>query len=588
MGRFPMCPDCNREYHDIENRRYHAQPDACPVCVPHPFFLDGEGRPVSGDPIETARTWLKAGKILAVKGLGGVHLACRADDPALVLKLRRRKERDEKPFALMCRDAPQAAKLCYVNEQERRALESPAAPIVLLKKRPDCPENLSETGELGILLPYTPVHHLLLREVSPLVMTSMNRSDRPVVCRTEDEGWKELADGLLKHDREIVNRCDDSLLRLFRGEPLFFRRSRGYAPATVALHRDCTGVLALGAEQKGGFAFVRGREAFLSQHIGDLKDYETEEFYVHQIDRFQHAFDLPVRLLVCDLHPDYRSTAYARERSRREGLPLIQAQHHHAHMASCMADNGLQGQCIGLVWDGTGYGTDATIWGAECLAGDYAGVKRLGSIQPIPLPGGDRCALEIGRTAHGLLTLAKRQQESRHPQGAMLSRMIASGTNAPRSSGMGRLFDGVYALLTGRERVSYEGQGAVLLEAMAAQDVKGGYPLSFFRRGDCLTLDTGALVNALLEDGRENPVRAARFMNTLSALALAHAEYARQCTGLNRVVLSGGVFHNDYLLSRTVDTLTQGGFVPYVHRRVSPGDQGIPLGQVLIGAAQGG
>lgn len=582
MGVFPMCPACQQEYRDIADRRYHAQPNCCPACGPGLRFLtpSGEG---AGDPVDAACALLEQGGIVAVKGLGGYHLACRWDLPETLALLRRRKQRDERPFALMARDTAAAGTLCRISREEARWLESPAAPIVLLEKRPDCPPGLSETGELGVMLAYTPLHHLLMERFPLLVMTSMNRSDQP--CQITSRGWQALADGLLDHDRAIVNRCDDSLLRLREGRPLFFRRSRGYAPAPLELDRDVSGILALGAEEKGSFALGRGRSAFLSQHLGDLKDFDTEQFYTGQIARFQDLFGVEVRTLVCDLHPDYRSSAYALQRQAEEGLALLRVQHHHAHLAACMADNGLTGTCIGLIWDGTGLGTDGTIWGSECLAGGREGFSRLGTIAPIPLPGGDRCIREIGRTAHSLRMLAGAEADS--PQARLLGEMVRQGLNSPLSSGMGRLLDGVYSLLTGRDRITYPGQGAVLLEAMAAEGVSGGYPLPLEQREDLLRLDTGALIRALLADREEPARRAARVWNTLVRFGVAQARYARKRTGLNRVVLSGGVFQNRYLLPRLRDGLEAAGFQVYTHRRVSPNDQGIALGQLWIAGKQG-
>ncbi|MCD8383721.1 MAG: carbamoyltransferase HypF [Clostridiales bacterium] len=588
MAKFTMCPDCEAEYGDIRSRRYHAQPNCCPDCGPAlTFSLPGEA-PSTDDPIGQATALLQAGKIVAIKGLGGFHLACRCDLPETVAELRRRKRRDERPFALMCRDVAAAEQFCHVSPQEAARLTSPRAPIVLLRKQPDVPSGLSETAELGVMLPYTPIHHLLMEQFDTLVMTSMNVSDLPTLCEL-DEGSETLADGILSHDRDIVNRCDDSLLRVFRGTDLFFRRSRGYAPEPVRLPYDCTGILACGAEQKGGFALSRGQYAFLSQHIGDLKNYETYDFYRQQISRFESRFGVAVNRLVCDLHPDYLSTEYARERSCREGLPLTLVQHHHAHMAACMADNGLEGPCIGLIWDGTGYGTDGTIWGAECLTGDYTGFQRRGTIRPISLPGGDVCTTEIGRVAFSLLWDAGllSGQEADRP----LARMLEANVNCPRATSMGRLFDGVYSLLFGRETVTYDGQGAVLLEANAAEDETGAYPLSCYRMDGLTVWDTRPLVTALLEElqaGTAPERLAARFMNTLVSLAVAHCRAAREETGLERVVLSGGVFQNSYLLPRVVDALTADGFRPYYHTCVSPNDQGIALGQTLIAAKGGG
>lgn len=591
MRPFPMCPDCQGEYDSILSRRYHAQPNCCPNCGPELIFsASAEAPACSGEEaLASARELLRQGRIVAIKGLGGYHLASRPDLPETVAELRRRKQRDERPFALMCRNIEAVKRLCLVSPEEEARLTSPRAPIVLLRKRPDCPAGLSETRELGIMLPYTPIHHLLMEDFDVLVMTSMNVSDRPVICTLDDARGRALADGILTHNRAIVNRCDDSLLRVFRGKDCFFRRSRGYAPEPVHLPWDCSGILACGAEQKGSFSLSRRQYAFLSQHIGDLKDFETFRFYQEQIGRFEERFGVEVNRLVCDLHPDYLSTEYAQERSRREGLSLVQVQHHHAHMAACMADNGLERPCIGLIWDGTGYGTDGTIWGAECLTGDYTGFQRRGTIRPIPLPGGDKCATEIGRIAYSLLWDAGLLDQERQAQ--PLHQLLRTGLNCPRATSMGRLFDGVYALLSGRRAVTYDGQGAVLLEAMASEEETGTWPLAFYPADGLTVLDTRLLVSALLADqavGIAPDILAARFLNSLTELALAHCEAARRETGLTQVVLSGGVFQNGYLLPRIVDRLAGAGFIPYYHSRVSPNDQGIALGQTLIASKGGG
>ena len=588
MGRFPMCPDCEREYHDIENRRYHAQPDACPVCGPRVRLLDGAGKAVPGDAIETARDWLKAGKILAIKGLGGMHLACRADDPALVRELRRRKERDEKPFALMCRDAEAAKALCQVSKEERAVLESFHKPIVLLKKREPGADALSENGFLGVMLPYTPLHVLLFGEdLDALVMTSANLSDTPIVYRNEEalERLRGIADGFLLHDRDIQTRCDDSLCWVLDGKEYFARRSRGYVPFPVAVPGSRGGILACGAEQKASFCLSRGEYLFSSQHIGDLKNAETLEHYEQQIAHFERLFDTKPSLLVCDRHPDYLSTAYAMERGERERIPVLQVQHHHAHMAACMADNGLTGRCIGLIWDGVGYGDDGTSWGGECLIGDFGGYERFGSLRPIPLIGGDRAVKEIGRIGFALLRHSGCPTEDSE-NADFYEKMLQSGLNCPLSSGMGRLFDGVAAILGIRETVSYEGQGAVLLEAAATEGEDGRYPVIL--EGSPLRFDWREMVRCLKrerEEGVPLGILAARFMNTLSEMALQMALAASGASGLKDVVLSGGSFQNQYLMRRLPRALAEAGLRPWVHRRVSCNDEGLSLGQVMIGEA---
>ena len=584
MGRFPMCPDCEREYHDIENRRYHAQPDCCPVCGPHVFFLVGEGKAVEGDPIETARAWLKAGKIVAVKGLGGMHLACSCDDPAIVLELRRRKHRDEKPFAVMCRNLEAAGQICRVSEDEARILDSWHKPIVLLKKKEAGLRHLSENGYVGVMLPYTPLHILLMGEdLDMLVMTSANLSDTPIVYQNEEalEKLRGIADGFLLHNRDIQTRCDDSLCWVLGGKEYFARRSRGYVPYPLTLKGGQGGTLACGAEQKASFCLSKGQYAFCSQHIGDLKNMETLAHYEQQIRYFQRLFDIRPERLVCDLHPDYLSTAYAMDRSQREGIPLRQVQHHHAHMAACMADNRLEGPCIGLIWDGTGYGTDGTAWGGECLVGGYEGFTRFGSLRPIPLIGGDRAVKELDRLAFALLRDAG-CDTGEIPAAAAYERMLRAGLNCPLSSGMGRLFDGVAALLGIQHLASYEGQGAVLLEAAATED-SGLYEYEL--TGKPLRFDWRPMIRAIVSDrdrGVEPGRIAARFLNTLIAMGAEQCARAARETGLEDVVLSGGSFQNQIIMGRLPDELRRRGLRPWQHSRVSPNDEGISLGQLAI------
>lgn len=588
MSSFPMCTSCREEYDNILDRRYHAQPDCCPTCGPQLVFCNGQGIPQDGDPIGLAQDLLRAGGILAVKGLGGFHLACTLDDPATIQTLRQRKHRDEKPFALMCASVEAARQICVIRPEEEALLTSPSAPIVLLEKTERTPAFISENGWVGIMLPYTPLHHLLMEGFSSLVMTSANLSDCPVMT-DNSEAFAHLhgiADGFLVHHRDIVNRCDDSLVRVFRGKKYFLRRSRGYAPAPISVSGSVQGILACGAEQKASFALGKGSQVFLSQHIGDLKNAETLTHYEEQIRNFQRLFGTQVRKLVCDLHPDYLSTQYALARAGQEQLPLLQVQHHHAHMVSCMADNGLSSPCIGVIWDGTGYGPDETTWGAEFLVGDAAGYRRLGSIRSILLPGGDLCTREIDRVAHSLLWDAGCAESSplSPERAAFLSRQLNAGLNCPVASSMGRLFDGVYALISGRSAVTYEGQGAVLLEAMATQ-ADAPYPCVYYEENGLFLWDTRPLIQSILEDlaRKTDPaIMAAAFQDTLVELAVAQCRHLREQTGLQDVVLSGGVFQNMYLLPRILDRLASAGFRPYHHTRVSTNDEGISLGQIVI------
>ena len=582
MAPFAMCEACAKEYGDIENRRYHAQPDCCPDCGPRLWFADANGAEIPGDAIALAQALLRRGGILAVKGLGGFHLASTIDEKT-VDKLRVRKHREEKPLAILCPHVQAAKRLCAVSEDEEKQLLSPRRPIVLLAKgRRDALTHLSANADLGVMLPYTPVHELLIEGFDALVLTSANASELPATVSNEEAlaSLAGIADGYLMHDREIESRCDDSLLRVADGEAYFVRRSRGYAPEPIPVNFDASGVLALGAEQKAAFAMGKGRQAFYSQHIGDLKNAETLAHYETQIRRFEDLFGIAPEQLVCDLHPDYLSTRWGKAR----GLPVLSVQHHHAHMAACMADNGLDGSCIGVIWDGTGLGTDNTIWGGEFLAGGYAHAERMGSIRPIPLPGGDAAIRGIGRIADALLFEA-----GLVPQNAVTRMMLERRINCPPSSGMGRLFDGVYALLTGREAVSYEGQGAVLLESLAlgAQEETGCYAAYFYEDGGVRRFDWRGMIGQIMQEqaaGVPGGVIAMRFHNTLIDMAHGQCRSIRKKTGLSRAVLSGGVFLNRILLAGVTKALAADGFDVYRHRRVSTGDEGVALGQLAVAA----
>lgn len=586
MGAFPMCPVCEREYHDIDDRRYHAQPNCCPVCGPRVFFLDGSGRELPGDAIETARRALKAGQIIAVKGLGGMHLACRADDAAITMELRRRKQRDEKPFAVMCRDAAAVRASCELGAEEERVLTGFRRPIVLLKKREGVElRHVSENGYVGVMLPYTPLHYLLFGDdTDMLIMTSANLSDTPIMYKNSEalEKLRGIADGFLLHDRDIQTRCDDSLCWVSDGREYFARRSRGYVPFPVKLEESRSRILACGAEQKASFCLSKEDYIFPSQHIGELKNYETLENYEAQIAHFERLFDIEPRAVACDMHPDYMSTEYAERRAARGGIPLVRVQHHHAHMAACMADNRLAGEVIGLVWDGTGYGTDGTSWGSECLTGGYAGFERRGSIRPIPLIGGDRAVKESFRVAFALLSAAG-CGVSAVESAAALSAQLEAGLNCPLSSGMGRLFDGVAAIVGIKERCSYEGQGAVLLEAAAESGVEARYAVAL--AGEPPRFDWREMIREIARDrAAAIPVGviAAKFMNTLVELGTAQCLAAREMTSLTRVVLSGGSFQNMYIMRRLPARLRNEGFEVYRHSRVAANDEGLSLGQLMI------
>ncbi len=580
MSVFPMCPDCEREYHDISNRRYHAEPTCCPVCGPQVFFRGG-GETLYGDAgIEAARRLLKAGGIVCVKGLGGMHLACL---PERAAELRRRKQRDERPFALMCRNAACAEALCSVSGAEKAALTGFRRPIVLMRKRERglWPE-VSENGYLGVMLPYTPLHVLLLGDdLDALIMTSANLSDRPILYENETALTElaGIADGFLLHDRDIQTRCDDSLLWIADGREYPARRSRGYVPAPVRVAALTERILACGAEQKASFSLSKPGCAFPSQHIGDLKNYETFENYRRQIAHFCRLFGCRPQKIACDLHPDYLSTRHAEELAEELDVPLVRVQHHHAHMAACMADNGLERPVIGVVWDGVGYGPDGTGWGGEFLTGDYRSFRRRGHLRPLPLPGGDVAVREIWRLGYAVSRDAAlyRAYDTRSVAG-----MLARGVNCPLSSGMGRLFDAACSLIGIRDVVTYEGQGAVLLEAAAAEGCEESYGADADENN---VFDWEPLVRSLVQDRRDGaprPLMAARFLNTLVDMASLLVRRIGAETGLRDVVLSGGTFQNMYLLSRLPARLRADGFQVWTHSRVSCNDEGLSLGQLLV------
>ena len=610
MEPFAMCPECASEYRDIEDRRYHAQPDCCPECGPKLYWQEADGTRVYEEPVGAALAALRAGKIIAVKGLGGFHLACRADAPAFSHVLRERKKRDRRPFALMCADVSEVRKICLLSPEEERLITSPARPIVLLKKKEAASFSyISENDRIGIMLPYTPVHFLLLaEEIRTLVMTSANLSDRPIIYKNEEAaaGLAGICDGFLMHDREIETRCDDSVLWPADGG-YFMRRSRGFAPYPITLTAPVPMILACGAEQKATFSLSKKEHVFPSQHIGDLKNIEAYENFREQIAHFEKLFSIRPERIVCDLHPDYLSSVYAAERSAAEGIPLVRVQHHHAHMVSCMADNDLTDPVIGIIWDGTGLGVDGTIWGGEFLAGDAAGYVRHGSIRPVRLPGGDRAVKEIWRTGVSLLAdafaengdpaipeqLIRRIAEDGNvpDQGPdTVRKMLAANVNCPASSGMGRLFDGVSAVLGILQLADYEGEGAILLEAAAEENRSLQYETAFYEDGDGIRrFDWRPMLREMASEllgGAAVSACAAKFMNTLTAAAAEQCIYIRKKTGLNEVVLSGGTFQNMYLLRSVTAVLAEDGFAVHHHHRVSTNDEGISLGQLMIAERQ--
>src|SRR5262245_30179588 len=515
MAAFPMCAACRAEYDDPADRRFHAQPTACAACGPRLQALDAAGRPVpTPDPLAHFAAALLEGKIGALKGLGGYHFACDARDRAAVAELRRRKHRDEKPFAVMVLDAAAAASLCEVGPAERELLCSPRAPIVLLRKRhpPAVAEAVAPRNPwLGVMLPYTPLHHLLLRAVggAPLVMTSGNRSDEPIAYQDDaPQKLSGIADLFLTHTRPIHVRCDDSVTRVVDGVELPVRRSRGYAPRPVELPLPCPRpLLAVGGQLKVTFALGRGQQAFLSHHLGDLDHYDAYRAFEKDVALYEQLFAVAPETLVHDLHPDYVTSRYARERAARTGTQLLAVQHHHAHVASCMAEHGLTEPVLGVAFDGTGYGTDGAVWGGEFLVGDYRGFRRAAHLRYVGMPGGEQAIREPWRMAVAHLADAGKEfaawKERFLPvHWRTVQRMLERRLNTPLTSSAGRLFDAVAALAGVRDRVSYEGQAAVELEWLATEAAPdGAYPFELTAAGEeePLVVDTRPLIRAVAD-----------------------------------------------------------------------------------------
>jgi hydrogenase maturation protein HypF len=602
MKRFEMCGECRQEYENPFDRRFHAQPNACPACGPHLKLVDASGRPISGDPLAKTRALLRSGLIVAIKGLGGFHLACDAADEVAVRRLRERKGREAKPLALMVTDMVTAERYCVLSERERSLLNSQARPIVLCQKRREpgiAPSVAPGIGHIGLMLPYSPLHHLLFDGdgcPKALVMTSGNRSDEPIA--TENivalARLGGIADAFLIHDRPIHVRCDDSVARIAGEAEMPIRRSRGYAPFPVRLPFESCEILACGAELKSTVCLSRGPYAFMSPHIGDLENYETYSSYHEMVERIKALFGIEPEAIAHDLHPNYLSTRYALEAD--PALPRVAVQHHHAHIAACMVEHSLIGPVIGIAFDGTGYGTDGKIWGGEFLIADYSAFRRVAHLSYVPMPGGDRAAREPFRMALAHLRHACGEwsprllpvQEGTSDELRVIARQIDSGLNAPMTSSVGRLFDAVASLLGVRHRARYEAQAAMELEALVDSSEEGSYPV-VLTGSEPVIIDSGPIIRGIMDDLERLipiPVIAARFHWTLAATILENCIRIRRATGLNRVVMSGGVFQNMSLLSRTCRDLEHAGFEVFTHRVVPANDGGIALGQVAIAQAR--
>ena len=605
MSVFPLCDQCRAEYEDPGNRRFHAQPNACPVCGPRVALFDRDAEPVAAqDPIEKTIELLKAGHILAIKGLGGFHLAADAENQKAVQRLRERKGREEKPFALMAPHLEAVHQFAEVSAEEKRLLSSAQRPIVLLQKMAShsLAESIAPQNRyFGVMLPYTPLHYLLLdpkrSNFIALVMTSANLSEEPIAIDNA-EAFRRLAgiaDFFLVHNRDIRLRSDDSITRIIAGAPRPIRRSRGYAPMPIFLSRPVDPILACGAELKSAVCLTKGKNAFISQHIGDLENLETEAFFRLTADHLKRILDIQPEIIAHDLHPDYLSTRYARAETDLVRIPV---QHHHAHIAACMAENRIDGPVIGLAFDGTGYGGDGAIWGGEVLITEDHKFTRAAHLSYVPMPGSAAAIKEPKRMAVSYLLDAYGEdffdlelpflKEMGAQKMGMLVQMIAKGVNTPRTSSLGRLFDGIAALVGLRSRVSFEGQAAMELEMIADRNVAGAYPFEW-SSGTRREISTRPLIQGVVEDlrsGVSSAVISGKFHNALIRLFTQLCREIRTGTGLDRVALSGGSFQNALLLEGLIRSLSDEKFTVFTHTRVPANDGGVSLGQAWVAAAR--
>ena len=610
MAVFPMCPACQAEYDDPLNRRFHAQPNACWECGPKVWLAGVEGEEIAvDDPIAGCIDRLMAGEIMAIKGIGGFHLAVDATNESAVMRLRERKRRYGKPLAVMVRDLSAAREVCELNRDEEFLLLTSARSIVLARAREGnriAPGVAPGIPWLGIYLPYAPLQHLLFADprVRALVMTSANLSEEPIAIDNDEarERLIDIADAYLLHNREILQRCDDSVQALVDGAPQIIRRARGFVPLAVRLPMDAPPLLAVGGHLKSVFALARGRYAYQSQHLGDLENLTGLQFFEHSLDHLMRTFEIQPESVVHDLHPGYLSTSWAKEWAAERGLPLIGVQHHHAHIAGCMAEHEVDGPVIGLSLDGTGYGTDGRIWGGEVLIARLNGFERFAHLGYVPMPGGDAAVREPWRMALAHLHAAGFDVASPEIQNLLgatekearlLVRMMERGINALLTSSLGRLFDAVAAVVLNRRTGDYEAQAAIELEGAAIDEADDVDAYEFaFEGGDGeqrepVRLNVGPLWRELLRDVYDGVSRsriAARFHAGVAQAFVRIAIGARAATGIDIVAMSGGVMHNRRLARLLRAGLEREGFRVLQHRQVSPGDGGLSYGQAAAAA----
>jgi hydrogenase maturation protein HypF len=590
MRDFVMCAECRTEYENPLDRRFHAQPNACPVCGPHLTLLDRNGKVVSArdDALRTAGESIHNGSIVAVKGLGGFHLMVDARNSDAVAKLRARKGRYEKPLAVMFPSLEQVKQACDLNAMERQLLTSAEAPIILLRYHGGdiAPEVAPDNPYLGVMLPYTPLHSLLLSDLGfPVVATSGNLSGEPI-CIDEQEALAKLgdiADLFLVHDRPIARQVDDSVVCVAASAPLTLRRARGYAPLPINVPSPDQTMIAVGAHHKNTVALLHKGHIFLSQHLGDMDSAETFDVFKRTLGDFQTLYEARPTGITCDLHPDYATTQYA----EASELPMLRVQHHYAHVLSCMTEHGLEPPVLGVTWDGTGYGTDGTIWGGEFLLVEREGFTRVAHLRPFPLPGGDRAAREPRRSLLGLLydlygeNFPREYRQFTPNELDVLMTALQRGVNAPLTCSMGRLFDAVAALLGLRQKCSFEGQAAMALEYAALRaNTDECYPFEItpitnVEHRESGMIEVKPMIDAMLNE-IDSELISAKFHNTLATMIVEIAQQA----GVLQVALTGGCFQNRVLLERTISKLQEAGFKPYWQQRIPPNDGGIALGQI--------
>ncbi len=601
MKRFEMCEKCRTEYEDPENRRFHAQPNACDDCGPHLKLLDCKGKDIKGSSIDKTSKFLKEGKIVAVKGLGGFHLACDAENETAIKTLRERKKRPFKPLALMAKDISVVSRFVHLSNEEKELLESPRAPVVLLKKREKCvlPENIAPNNNfLGFMLPYTPLHILLFQNLEVLVMTSGNKRDEPIAFGNKEavKKLKDIADYFLVHDRDIWIQADDSVVRVIDGETLFLRRSRGYSPGPL---RSPLGnkkkIIGFGAHKHNTFSISRDDEIFVSHYIGETDNLETIKAFERGIKHFINFFDIPPDIAVVDLHPEYEATKFGKKWAEKNKKPLIEVQHHHAHIASCLVDNGLDEKVIGVAWDGTGYGADEKIWGGEFLIADLKKYERKAHLEYIPLPGGDVAVKEPRRM--GATYLYKTFGEDflnldtdfvkklDRGKWKLIENMIDKKVNSPEVSSIGRLFDAVSSILGIRDFITYQGQAAIELEMTADKKEKEGYNFNLKSKKTIYVIDSKPVIKSIINDIKKRVPRSnisMKFHIGLADLIVEVSKILRKEAGINKVCLSGGVFQNIILREEATKRLKNEEFKVYNHKKLPPNDGGISAGQVAI------